>query len=105
MDGADEVAQRILPRQAPRAKARSPQERKKMFRISAYSRLLKSVAITIFAAGLAAAQVPAGARRPAAVPADYLITPYGYFHSSCVKHLAKGDEVRQDEKTIRHANG
>ena len=76
-----------------------------MFCISAHSRLLKSIVFTMLAAGLVAAQVPAGAKRPAAVPADYLITPFGYFHSSCVKHLAKGDEVRQDEKAIRHANG
>jgi hypothetical protein len=76
-----------------------------MFRISAYSRLLKSIAITMLAAGLTAAQAPAGPKRPAAVPADYIITPFGYFHPSCVAHLAKGDEVRQDEKAIRHANG
>jgi len=70
-----------------------------------YSRLLTSIAFTMLAAGLAAAQVPAGPSRPAVVPGDYLITPFGYFHSSCVKHLAQGDEVRQDEKTIRHKNG
>lgn len=75
------------------------------FCTSAYSRLLKSIAFTMLAAGLIAAQVPAGAKRPAAVPADYLITPFGYFHSSCVKHLAQGDEVRQDEKVIRHTYG
>jgi hypothetical protein len=76
-----------------------------MFCNAAYSRLLKSIAFTMLAAGLATAQAPAGPRRPAAVPADYLITPFGYFHSSCVKHLAQGDEVRQDEKVIRHSNG
>ena len=59
-----------------------------MFRISTYFRLLKSVAITMLAVGLAAAQVPAGAKRPAAVPADYLITPFGYFHPSCFQRLA-----------------
>ena len=53
-----------------------------MFCISAYSRLVKSIAFTMPAAGLIAAQVPAGAKRPAAVPADYLITPFGYFHPS-----------------------
>src|ERR1700722_10286209 len=60
---------------------------------------------TTLTAGLIVAQVPAGARRPAAVPANYLITPFGYFHPSCVAHLAKGDELMQDEKVIRHANG
>ena len=47
----------------------------------------------------------AGPNRPATVPADYVITPFGYFHPSCVKHLAKGDVVRQDENAIGHANG
>jgi hypothetical protein len=78
-----------------------------MFRISVHSRMLQSIAITMLVAGLTAAQaqMPAGPKRPAAVPADYVITPFGYFHSSCVKHLAKGDDVRRDEKAIRHANG
>ena len=47
----------------------------------------------------------AGPKRPATVPADYVITPFGYFHPSCIKHLAKGDVVRQDENAIGHANG
>ena len=78
-----------------------------MFRISAHSRLLNSVAITALVAGLTAAQAltPAGEKRPASVPANYLITPFGYFEPSCVSHLAQGDEVRKDEKAIRHANG
>jgi hypothetical protein len=71
------------------------------------SRLLKSIAITMLVAGLPAAQAqsPAGPKRPATVPADYVITPFGYFHPSCVTHLAKGDVVRQDENAIQHANG
>jgi hypothetical protein len=76
-----------------------------MFCISMNSRLLKSIAFTLLAAGLSVAQRPVGPNRPASVPGDYLITPFGYFHSSCVKHLAQGDEVRRDDKTIRHANG
>jgi hypothetical protein len=47
----------------------------------------------------------AGPNRPATVPAGYVITPFGYFHPSCVTHLAKGDVVRQDENVIEHANG
>ncbi len=47
----------------------------------------------------------AGAQRPATVPADYVITPFGYFDASCVMHLAKGDVLRQDKETIEHANG
>ncbi|HXO31258.1 MAG TPA: hypothetical protein VN901_02770 [Candidatus Acidoferrales bacterium] len=77
-----------------------------MFRISK-STLLNSIPITLLVAALTAAQAltPAGAKRPATVPADYVITPFGYFHPSCVGHLAKGDVVRQDEKVIEHANG
>jgi hypothetical protein len=77
-----------------------------MFRIST-STLLNSIPITLLVAALTAAQAltPAGAKRPATVPADYVITPFGYFHPSCVGHLAKGDVVRQDEKVIQHANG
>lgn len=78
-----------------------------MLLISAQSRLLKSIAITMLVAGLTAAQAltPAGPKRPAAVPADYVITPFGYFHASCVAHLAQGDVLRHDEKTIERANG
>jgi hypothetical protein len=106
VDRAGEFARRILPRQAPRAQALSPKEGKTIIRISAYS-LLRSIAITMLVAGLPAAQAltPAGPKRPATVPADYVITPFGYFHPSCVMHLAKGDVVRQDENAIRHANG
>jgi hypothetical protein len=78
-----------------------------MFRISAYSRVLTTIATTLLVVGVSAAQSlpPAGAKRPATVPADYVITPFGYFHPSCVTHLAKGDVVRHDENAIRHANG
>jgi hypothetical protein len=78
-----------------------------MFRISAYSGLVKSIALTMLVAGLTAAQAltSAGPKRPATVPAGYVITPFGYFHPSCVGHLAKGDVLRHDEKTIQHANG
>jgi len=78
-----------------------------MFCTSANARFIKSIALTLFVAGLTAAQaqMPAGAKRPAGVPADYVITPFGYFHSSCVTHLGKGDEVKQDAKVIQHKNG
>jgi hypothetical protein len=51
------------------------------------------------------AQVPAGKNRPAAVPEGYLITPMGYFHSSCVKRLAAGDVLHSDEMAIQHKDG
>ena len=76
-----------------------------MFRISTYSRLLMSIVFTMLVAGLAEAQAPAGPKRPAAVPADFVVTPFGYFHPSCVNHLAKGDVLWQDESAIQRANG
>lgn len=72
-----------------------------------YSRFFHLIATTMLVAGLSAAQAltTAGANRPASVPADFVITPYGYFHPSCVMHLAKGDVVLKDEKAIKHADG
>jgi hypothetical protein len=70
--------------------------------------LLKLMATAIMLVGgltAAQAQAPAGSNRPATVPAGYLITPFGYFHPSCVGHLAQGDELRPDQGVIRHADG
>jgi hypothetical protein len=67
--------------------------------------MLKSIAFSLFATVLTVAQAPAGPRRPAAVPADFVITPFGYFHPSCVNHLSKGDVLQTDKKAIQHANG
>jgi len=49
------------------------------------------------------AQGVAGPNRPEVVPTGYVITPFGYFHPSCVAHLAKGDGLL--EGAIRHADG
>ena len=78
-----------------------------MFRFSVPSRFLKSIAMIMLLAGLTTAQAltSAGPKRPATVPANYVITPFGYFDPSCVSHLAKGDVLRQDEKLIQRANG
>jgi hypothetical protein len=61
----------------------------------------------LLAAGLTAAQAqaPAGPHRPAKVPGNYIVTPFGYFHPTCVQKLAEGDELRPDTKTIQHAAG
>jgi hypothetical protein len=53
----------------------------------------------------AQSQSLAGPKRPAAVPADFVVTPFGYFHPSCVNHLAKGDVLLQDEGAIQRSNG
>ena len=75
-----------------------------MFVVSVRSRILKSIAITTLVAGLTAAQaqMPAGPKRPAAVPANYLITPFGYFHPSCVNHLAQRDRLLPEQRAISH---
>lgn len=44
-------------------------------------------------------------KRPASVPPDYRVTPFGYFHPSCVVRLAKGDELRARQGVIKHADG
>lgn len=51
------------------------------------------------------AQLAAGTDRPASVPEEYLATPMGYFHPSCVQAMAEGDLLRKDEGVIEHKNG
>lgn len=46
----------------------------------------------------------AGPRRPASVPDNYVITPFGYFHPSCVQTLAKGEQLLADGR-IQRADG
>jgi len=70
--------------------------------------LLKLIAAAIMlCVGVTAAQAltTAGPHRPATVPANYVITPFGYFDPSCVTHLAQGDELRPGENVIRHTDG
>jgi hypothetical protein len=51
-----------------------------------------------------AAQLPpAGPNRPIGVPADYVITPSGYFHPSCVLQLKKAESFQ--DGVLRHADG
>jgi hypothetical protein len=53
---------------------------------------------------MAYAQAPAGANRPSAVPEGYLITPFGYFHPSCVLRLAEDDTLLEG-LILKHADG
>jgi hypothetical protein len=63
-------------------------------------------AVSVVSFMTAAQALPlAGPNRPATVPENYVITPFGYFDPSCVTHLAKGDVLRHDKKAIEHANG
>lgn len=47
---------------------------------------------------------PAGPHRPASVPPNYVITPFGYFHPSCVLQLKKGEYITRD-RMVHHADG
>ncbi|NYF90062.1 hypothetical protein RBB79_10840 [Tunturiibacter empetritectus] len=50
-------------------------------------------------------QLPlAGTARPANVPAGFVITPFGYFHSSCVEVLKPGERLLPDHR-MQHADG
>jgi hypothetical protein len=53
---------------------------------------------------MAYSQRPAGPNRPAGVPDGYVITPFGYFHSSCVLRLGQGDTV-VGGNIVQHADG
>ncbi|UZB13629.1 hypothetical protein [Xanthomonas phaseoli] len=34
--------------------------------------------------------------RPVGVPADYVVTPFGYFSPACVQHVHEGDQITSD---------
>ena len=63
------------------------------------------VSMSLSAAVMARAQAPAGPNRPAQVPEEYIVTPFGYFHPSCVVHLAKGEELLEGGQVIQKADG
>lgn len=44
----------------------------------------------VLASTVCYAQATAGPNRPVTVPEEYLVTPFGYFHPSCVRHMAEG---------------
>jgi len=43
------------------------------------------------------------AGRPANVPVEYVVTPFGYMHPSCVVHVRQGERVGQN--ALHHADG
>jgi hypothetical protein len=63
-----------------------------------------SCCLALLASGMAYGQAPAGPNRPAGVPEGYVITPFGYFHPSCVRQLGNGDTVLGG-RVIQHADG
>jgi hypothetical protein len=68
-------------------------------------KLTAAAAMLVVGLATAQAQTAAGPNRPAPVPAGYVITPFGYYHPSCVVQLAQGDELRPDQGVVRHADG
>jgi len=58
----------------------------------------------MMALGMLSAQGAAGWNRPTSVPSDYVITPFGYFHPSCVREIMEGQTVLADGR-IRFADG
>ncbi len=67
--------------------------------------LPKIVCVIFLSALVARAQAPAGPNRPPQVPENYVVTPFGYFHPSCVVHLAEGEELLEGGERIQRADG
>ncbi|HTQ57456.1 MAG TPA: hypothetical protein VMI94_23465 [Bryobacteraceae bacterium] len=63
------------------------------------------LSLAFFSLTAAYAQAPAGPNRPPEVPEGYVITPFGYFHPSCVLQLAEGETLLSDGRIIQHADG
>jgi len=63
-------------------------------------RIARVTLVSALTAWSVAAQTP----RPPAVPQDYVITPFGYFHPSCVQHVPLGATLLADGR-IQHAGG
>jgi hypothetical protein len=67
------------------------------------------IVVFVFCVPLKAKATPTGfagdtTNRPAGVPEDYVITPFGYFHPSCVRMLAEGQTLLADGR-IQYADG
>jgi len=67
-------------------------------------RILYVMLFLMMALGMLYAQRPAGPNRPASVPSDYVITPFGYFHPSCVQQVKEGETLLGDGR-IQFADG
>ncbi len=61
------------------------------------------IALLTLAASVSA-QVAAGPNRPGNVPDGYVVTPFGYFHSSCVQTVASSDTLLADGR-VQHKDG
>jgi len=54
--------------------------------------------------GFASPPAIAGPSRPSAVPEGYVITPFGYYHLSCVHQVDEGGTILADGR-VQHADG
>ena len=51
------------------------------------------------------AQALAGPKLPAGVPDGYVITPFGYFHPSCVLKVEEGETLLAGGRMLQHVDG
>jgi hypothetical protein len=66
--------------------------------------IILATSLLVIAIPFTQAQKLAGPNRPANVPGGYVVTPFGYFHPSCVREVASGDTVLADGR-VRYADG
>ena len=65
--------------------------------------LLTALLVFATSTGLSA-QIEAGSHRPGNVPAEYVVTPFGYFHPSCVQSIGEGEALLANGQ-VRHSDG
>ena len=68
-----------------------------------YKCFLTALAVLATSTGLFA-QIEAGPHRPGNVPAGYVVTPFGYFHPSCVQSIAEGETLLANGQ-VQHSDG
>ena len=65
---------------------------------------LCTILVLMMSVGVAYGQMAGGLNRPPSVPSDYVITPFGYFHPSCVREIKAGETLLGDGR-IRFKDG
>jgi len=71
-----------------------------LFRERALARFAVLAVLFVLAASLSGQ----ASNRPLGVPEEFVITPFGYFHPSCVLALTEGDTLLADGR-VEHADG
>ncbi len=75
----------------------------KISALVAYTGMIAAMVLAV--AVMVRAQALAGPNRPPQVPEDYVVTPFGYFHPSCVVHLPEGEELLEGGRKIQKVDG